>query len=407
MTSEEFLEAISPIPEHNDYYFCRADTSLGAFGFCRAYINFLHMEDVFVFKDKFDGYVFVDTKGNEFVAIVEFAPFQRIPRRRFGANGQPITAKKRDNKCGTIEQDSDYTQFLEDLEKMKNETNMPSADVYLEEIEARDKQLRANHGCAKVSTPLIEFIKNRKLEKNRLREERREERKRQQLEQKRIREEEQQKKLKLLKSDDKSTKDSDQRTRDKSEKSTKSEDERLKYKSKDFEKRSRSSRSSDIKRTDVRKSEKKTNQYKSEKPKDSKDSHKESKDKESTFVVKVVQNKEENKTESNDADDNDLKKTDNNNKEKTNEPNNKTDDSKGGKCESSSKNTNESSSKSETKRIRNKDRPTREIYRPGATKRSGQSETSQSQSTAQKTSANKSDQNSTGYKQRVFTRSKH
>lgn len=37
--------------------------SLGQNAFSRAYINFVKYEDIFLFRDKFDGYVFVDAKG--------------------------------------------------------------------------------------------------------------------------------------------------------------------------------------------------------------------------------------------------------------------------------------------------------------------------------------------------------
>jgi regulator of nonsense transcripts 3 len=128
-------------------------------------------EDIFIFKDKFDGYVFVDLKGNEYPAIVEFAPFQKIPRRRFSADKQ--SSKTKDTKAGTIEQDPDYLKFLTALEEGKNEANLPSAEVYLEEMEAKDKELRANHGCPKVTTPLIEFVLNRMKEREERRDERR------------------------------------------------------------------------------------------------------------------------------------------------------------------------------------------------------------------------------------------
>jgi regulator of nonsense transcripts 3 len=409
MTSEQFLEEISPIPEHNDYYFVRADTSLGLFSFSRAYINFIHMEDVFIFKDKFDNYVFVDSKGNEFPAIVEFAPLQKIPRRRIGANGQPITAKKRDNKCGTIEQDSDYITFLEDLEKDKNESNMPSAEVYLEEIEAREKELKANHGVLKITTPLIEFIKNKKAEKIKLREERREERRKQQLEQKRIREEEQQRKIKLKKqSEDKKHKESDEQFK---EKSHKRDEEKFKIKNRDSDKKEVFKSQEFSKKSESKKNEKKSsfsNRYKNEKVKDTNNSNTNDKN-DSTFVVKVLQNpdKDKDKTqESNPKNSSDTKKSEMNAeksntqdmKEVSNELKNNSE-----KTESSSKNSNESS-----RRIRNKDRPTREIYRPGAVKRntseSSQTQANDSQSSgSHKSTTNRSEH---GYKNRVFTRSK-
>lgn len=180
MTEEQFLEQISPLPEHDYLYFVKADLRLGQNAFSRAYINFLVSEDIFIFKDKFDGYVFLDNKGNEYPAIVEYAPFQKIPKKR---------NKKRDAKCGTITNDPDYLKFLESLAN-PDEVTLPSAEVYLEEIESREKELKANNGVLKMTTPLIEYLKVRKLEQQKIREEKREERKRKEMEKKRIREEE-------------------------------------------------------------------------------------------------------------------------------------------------------------------------------------------------------------------------
>ena len=43
--------------------FVKADPTLDRDGFCTAYINFLDQEDVYIFQERFDGYVFVDNKG--------------------------------------------------------------------------------------------------------------------------------------------------------------------------------------------------------------------------------------------------------------------------------------------------------------------------------------------------------
>lgn len=37
--------------------------SLGVNAFTRAYINFMNPAEIFNFRDKFDGYVFIDSKG--------------------------------------------------------------------------------------------------------------------------------------------------------------------------------------------------------------------------------------------------------------------------------------------------------------------------------------------------------
>lgn len=150
------------------------DTSLYPHLFARAYINFKNQEDIVLFRDRFDGYVFIDHKGQEYPAVVEFAPFQKIAKKR---------NKKKDAKCGTITEDPDYKKFLEhyngDDEKM---TTTP--EILLEELEARSKELGA-----KKTTPLLDFLKN----KLRIREEKKEERRRRELERKRMREEERRK----------------------------------------------------------------------------------------------------------------------------------------------------------------------------------------------------------------------
>ncbi|KAL1417002.1 hypothetical protein MTO96_027216 [Rhipicephalus appendiculatus] len=155
MTEEQFLEQISPVPESDYMYFVKGDLSLGPHAFSRAYINFVNQDEIFIFKEKFDDYIFVDEKGNEYPALVEYAPFQKIPKRR---------TRKKDPKCGTIEQDPEYIKFLESLEQPE-EVTLPSIDTYIEEIEAREKEIKANNGCLKVVTPLIEYLQQRKLEK--------------------------------------------------------------------------------------------------------------------------------------------------------------------------------------------------------------------------------------------------
>lgn len=63
MTEEEFREAITPLPEHDYFTFCPADNSLSPHAFTRAYINIKNPDDIITFRDKFDGYVLVDQKG--------------------------------------------------------------------------------------------------------------------------------------------------------------------------------------------------------------------------------------------------------------------------------------------------------------------------------------------------------
>ncbi|KAI8489637.1 Regulator of nonsense transcripts 3B [Branchiostoma belcheri] len=183
LTEETLVDELGPLPDHDFFLFVAADMSLVPHAFCRAYINFKNPEDIIGFKDKFDGYIFNDTSSKkvEYPAIVEFAPYQKVPKGR---------SKKKDTKCATIEQDPDYLKFLESL-KSDNAGDAPPANIesLLEEIEARDRKKEET----KMTTPLLDFIKNRRAAAARAREEAREERRRKEEERRRRREEERRK----------------------------------------------------------------------------------------------------------------------------------------------------------------------------------------------------------------------
>lgn len=63
MTAETFQQQVAPLPEHDYMAFVPADRGLGPHAFARAYINFLSQNDIVLFRDRFDGYVFVDQQG--------------------------------------------------------------------------------------------------------------------------------------------------------------------------------------------------------------------------------------------------------------------------------------------------------------------------------------------------------
>ena len=162
MTAVDFLDAVSPLPEHDAFYFVSAnrDKSVDAqHAFARAYVDFRSADDVFLFKDKFDGYVFMD--GNqEFPAVVEFAPYQG----KVNNNVQ----KKVDPKVNTLnEEDADYAAFLLGLEKEENAMTM---EQQMEELEAREKEKAAKETQM---TPLLEAALEKQAEKKRLRDEKR------------------------------------------------------------------------------------------------------------------------------------------------------------------------------------------------------------------------------------------
>ncbi|OWK00915.1 hypothetical protein Celaphus_00016864 [Cervus elaphus hippelaphus] len=168
LTKEQLEQQLHPLPAH-DYF------DLYPHLYSRAYINFRNPDDILLFRDRFDGYIFIDSKGLEYPAVVEFAPFQKIAKKKL---------KKKDAKTGSIEDDPEYKKFLETY-CVEEEKTSASPETLLGDIEAKTREL-----IARRTTPLLEYIKNRKLEKQRIREEKREERRRRELEKKRLREEE-------------------------------------------------------------------------------------------------------------------------------------------------------------------------------------------------------------------------
>nr|XP_054362400.1 regulator of nonsense transcripts 3A isoform X1 [Mirounga angustirostris] len=191
LTKEQLEQQLHPLPAHDYFEFFTADLSLYPHLYSRAYINFRNPDDILLFRDRFDGCIFIDSKGLEYPAVVEFAPFQKIAKKKL---------KKKDAKTGSIEDDPEYKKFLETycVEEEKPNAN---PETLLGDIEAKTRELIG--GCdsaqdaaavSRRTTPLLEYIRNRKLEKQRIREEKREERRRKELEKKRLREEEKRKK---------------------------------------------------------------------------------------------------------------------------------------------------------------------------------------------------------------------
>ncbi|KAI9474808.1 Smg-4/UPF3 family-domain-containing protein [Zychaea mexicana] len=62
--------------------------------FSRAYFHMKSMEAVIAFHQGFDGHIFLDSKGTESRAVVEFAPFQKVPKEH----------KNPDTRQGTIDE---------------------------------------------------------------------------------------------------------------------------------------------------------------------------------------------------------------------------------------------------------------------------------------------------------------
>jgi len=129
-------------------------------------LNFKNPQDLFEFAQKFNGHLFVDSKGVEYPAQVEYAPFQRLPKPR----------KKADARQGTIAQDEDYRKFTESLSVPV--TPLLSAEAQLEKRISEEKEmieLNGGKAPAIMSPLLMELLERKKLRthKKSLRDERR------------------------------------------------------------------------------------------------------------------------------------------------------------------------------------------------------------------------------------------
>uniref|UniRef100_A0A663ERV5 UPF3B regulator of nonsense mediated mRNA decay n=1 Tax=Aquila chrysaetos chrysaetos TaxID=223781 RepID=A0A663ERV5_AQUCH len=167
LTKEQLEEHLQPLPEHDYFEFFANDSRYVLHISSEAYLPALDMVNILYFNIFFP----LLLTGQEYAAIVEFAPFQKAAKKK---------SKKKDAKTGTIEDDPEYKKFLESY-SADDEKLTSTPETLLEEIEARNKELIEIHYFSLL------------LHTQRLREEKREERRRRELERKRQREEERRK----------------------------------------------------------------------------------------------------------------------------------------------------------------------------------------------------------------------
>lgn len=129
----------------------------------RAYLRFKALQDLLDFHRGFDGHVFRDAKGNESVALVEWAPYQKVPSEMT----QPAS-KKRDKRRGTIEQDEDYIAFVEQLKNGdgKDPKDKPDGELLGSASGTISKEEAAAAALqAAKNTPLLEHLRSKKAAK--------------------------------------------------------------------------------------------------------------------------------------------------------------------------------------------------------------------------------------------------
>lgn len=141
-TEEILLKTLSDIPPYSFFYFAAGDPDLGDLSSSRAYFAFSDEASIVPFRDKYDGLYLESEKGARYRAVVEFAPYQAIPKRQ---------KRKPDSRIATIEQDSDYQAFFEASGEKTKPPSMSELSSYIDTI-----------GTSKVTevqkTPLIEYL---------------------------------------------------------------------------------------------------------------------------------------------------------------------------------------------------------------------------------------------------------
>jgi regulator of nonsense transcripts 3 len=150
LTEEKLKEIIEPCPKHDYFHFVPGNPAHGIMGFARVYINFSNEDEIVPFRERYDGYVFEDEVGSKSYAVVEFAPFQRVPRR---------TKRKVDTKSGTLEADPDFTTFCATLKE--EIAPLPGVDKTLYLLEDQ-KTTEVK------TTTLIEYLKDKKERKEKM-----------------------------------------------------------------------------------------------------------------------------------------------------------------------------------------------------------------------------------------------
>jgi len=94
----------------------------------RAYIAFKNEELLSQFSKEYDGHLFRDKAGNEYQAVVEFAPYQKIPSEKKKADARNATIEK-GMLYGAVpvhclvhvsSADEDYISFIESLKPPTN-----------------------------------------------------------------------------------------------------------------------------------------------------------------------------------------------------------------------------------------------------------------------------------------------
>lgn len=151
MDELEFIKQVSPLPEHDYYCFFEASSGLGPHSFSRAYINFLDSVDMSLFKERFDNYVFLDKNGHEYPAVVEESLWHKSPKSGpFYKNQNEANTTSDKISNGSIEEDPDYLEFIENLRTQKKRAQQSPIQI----LESNLDELTSSNHSSPISNNL-------------------------------------------------------------------------------------------------------------------------------------------------------------------------------------------------------------------------------------------------------------
>lgn len=180
MGEDDFLKQVSPLPEHDYFCFFEASSGLGPHSYSRAYINFLEANDMLVFKERFDNYVFLDKDGHEYPAVVEQSLWHKSPKsgpyyrplNRQSSSSQPVDSDTADASLSSqswIEQDPEFIKFVEKLQAQKKRAQyspIQTLETNLDELtNPANTTYSGNKDSSKVITPLIGYVNKQRNKK--------------------------------------------------------------------------------------------------------------------------------------------------------------------------------------------------------------------------------------------------
>jgi len=140
-TDEDFKTLIASFLADIDFYYYIQGKKQKKERDSIAYVHFNDPANVLKFHQTFAGHTFVDPKGKEYRCTIEYAPYQKIPRKQ----------APRDARQGTFEDDIDFQRFIEQTSKPPE--FLPSAEVQYEERKKKEETEKPK------STPILEELK--------------------------------------------------------------------------------------------------------------------------------------------------------------------------------------------------------------------------------------------------------